>query len=290
MCSKIATDRFAHKAQSVPSELKEAEQWVLCDEHKVPLVPMVNGAVYAASSTDPTTWRSYETALAAFLDNEHFVGIGRVITADEEYVGVDLDDCLDEDGELSSWASRNLDRLGSYAETSPSMTGVKIWTKATGITRAYKKPGLEIYPKGRYFTVTGLVLGDPQPIREVGSELAAIIEEEFPKVNRSRAADYDGPERTLDLYELLERSGLEIFEEANDQNAERKYLIRCPWADEHSKSDVSGTRTGQYPNGALFFCCEHAHCARRKWREFRDYVNAIIHLGRPPRVAGGRLR
>src|SRR5215211_2664823 len=152
--------RFPHHSENVPDELKTGEYHLCCDEYKVPLIATASGACYAASSTDPETWRSYETALRAWRDNEwSFAGIGRVICAEEPYVGVDLDKCLDpETGELTEWATRILVRLDSYGEISPSQTGVKVWVKAPSIVRAYVKSRLEIYPFGRYFTVTGLTL------------------------------------------------------------------------------------------------------------------------------------
>jgi putative DNA primase/helicase len=270
----------------VPDELKLGERWVTCDEHKAPLIAIKNGACFAAKSTDPDTWRSYETALATYLENEHIAGVGRVIAAEEDYVGVDLDDCLDPDsGDLGPWARALVERLNSYAEISPSLTGVKIWIKAPEVTTAYKKPGLEIYPRGRYFTVTGLVLnGSPSTIRERSSELEAVIAEEFPKVDRDRTA-YDGPRRVLDLETFLNRASVEVYDVVSDGAAERKYRVLCPWVEEHTRGDVSGTYCGQYPDGALFFCCWHSHCSSRRWREFRRHLEAFIHLGRK-----GRLR
>ena len=54
--------------------------------------------------------------------------------------------------------------------------------------------------------------------------------------------------------------------------------------------DESGTRVGQYADGALFFRCEHAHCREiREWRQFRAECDPIVHLGRARR-ARGRLR
>jgi len=289
MNTDIAT-RFPHRPDNVPEELKIGERWVTCDEYKVPLIAIENGAVFAAKSTDPETWRSYETALKAYQENEYIAGIGRVIEADSDLVGVDLDDCINGDtGEISSWASRIIERLGSYAEVSPSLTGIKIWMRAPEITRAYKKPGLEIYPRGRYFTVTGLLLSSSETkIRESDEELRTIIEEEFPKVGRDRTP-YDGPKKVLDLYSLLERASVEILAELSDGSAERKYALRCPWVDEHSDGDETGTFVGQYADGALFFHCYHAHCGHRHWREFRHHVEATIYLGRGRR-GRGRLR
>jgi hypothetical protein len=291
MTDTFAPPRFEHYPENIPEELKIDTTWVLCDEEKVPLVATLSGAVYAASSTDPTTWRTYEDAYKAWLENEwSFVGVGRVIRAEEDLVGVDLDKCLDPGtGELTSWTKTMLERLDSYAEVSPSLTGVKVWVKARTCTRAHVKPGLEIYPKGRYFTVTGLVLGESKDIANRDEELAQIIEEEFPRVDRARTP-YDGPRRVLDLLDYLEKANIAIFAERSDGTAERVYSIRCPWAEEHTGGDESGTRVGQYADGALFFRCEHAHCRElREWRQFRAECDPVIHLGHRRR-AKGRLR
>jgi hypothetical protein len=292
MESMFTISRFPHHPENVPEELKANERWVTCDEYKVPLIALTNGACFAASSTDPATWRSYETALEAFTANEHIVGIGRVIEASEVYVGIDLDDSFNTStGELTPWAATIIERLNSYAERSPSGKGVKLWVKAPTIHRAYKKPGLEVYSKSRYFTVTGVTLSGSTPhVEERNAELESIITEEFPRVDRIRRDYYDGPTKVLDLGQLLDRANIEVFEEAHDNTASRKYAVRCPWAHEHSDGDTSGTRVGQYENGALFFRCEHAHCAHRDWRTFRHYAESLAYLGRPPRSERGRLR
>jgi len=293
MHNRITTDKFPHHPDNVPNELKAGERWVTCDEYKVPLIAIENGACFAASSTNPETWRSYETALATWQENEHITGLGRVICDDEDYVGVDLDDCVEpETGELAPWAATIVARLDSYTEVSPSLKGVKIWVRAPELTTAYKKPELEIYPARRYFTVTGLTFGTTHVIRTAGETLAAIIEEEFPKVDRGRSP-YNGPDRVLDLEEFLERANVEVFSVLSDGAAERKYRILCPWLDEHSDGDDTGTYCGQYDNGALFFACWHSHCSARRWREFRALLNPVVFLGRPSRskcVRGGRLR
>jgi hypothetical protein len=299
-----AAERFPHQPGAVPEELKADSAWLLCDESKVPLIATRSGACYAASSTDPETWRSYIDAFAAWHDNEwSFAGIGRVIRAEEDYVGVDLDECIDPvTAKLSPWAARILERLNSYSEVSPSGNGVKVWVKAPSITRAHVKPGLEIYPRSRYFTVTGdvvhgseIAISDEESLirdEEIAirdEEIAAIIAEEFPRVSCDRRP-YDGPRRVLDVLEYLERSGIEMFAERSDGSAERVYTVRCPWWGEHTDGDVSGTRVGQYASGGLFFCCEHSHCRGvREWPQFRAELDPIVYLGRKRR-AKGRLR
>lgn len=291
MIDTYTPTRFEHHPDNVPDELKTDETWVCCDENKVPLIATLSGAVYAASSTDPATWRSHEEAYEAWLENEwSYAGVGCVIRAEEGLVGVDFDKCLDpETGELTPWAAQAIDRLDSYAEVSPSGTGVKVWVKAPTITRAHVKPGLEIYPRGRYFTVTGLVLGETREIARRDEELEAIVAEEFPRVDRDRTA-YDGPKRAPDLLDYLEKANVEIFSERSDGTAERVYSIRCPWFEEHTGGDESGTRVGQYPDGATFFRCEHAHCREvREWPQFKAECDPIVYLGRCRR-AKGRLR
>jgi hypothetical protein len=292
MTETYSPPRFEYDPDGVPEELKVDEAWICCDENKVPLVANPSGAVYAASSTDPSTWRAYEQARQAWAENEwSFCGVGRVIRETEDLVGIDFDHCLDPDsGEITPWAESIIRRLDSYHEVSPSLRGIKVWVKAPTITRAHVKPGLEIYPKGRYFTVTGLALGDARFIADRGEALAAIIAEEFPKVARERTP-YDGPNRMLDLLDYLEKAQIEIYVEVNDGSAETVYGIRCPWEYEHSKeTSITATRVGRYPDGALFFRCEHAHCRDvRGWTQFRTLCDPIVYLGRP-RKATGRLR
>jgi hypothetical protein len=115
-----------------------------------------------------------------------------------------------------------------------------------------------------------------------------LIAEEFPKVDSDRTP-YGGPKRVIDLLEYLERASVEIFSELSDGAAERKYGVRCPWVDDHTDGDESGTYAGQYPDGATFFQCWHAHCASRHWQEFKAYADSIIYRGRPRRLTG-RLR
>jgi hypothetical protein len=223
--------------------------------------------------------------------NEHFTGVGRVIGADEDLVGVDLDDCLDpETGELTEHAARIAKRLATYTEISPSRRGFKLWLRAPDVVRSYKKPGLEIYSSRRYFTITGLLLpGAPWTVEERQEALQDIIAEEFPRVDRVRTGYYDGPARRIDLLGLLERASIEIFQEAYDETAEVKFDVLCPWYEEHT-TGTSGTACGQYENGALFFRCYHSHCEHRTWHDFRRYAEALAYLGRPPRRERGRVR
>jgi regulatory protein RepA len=94
---------------------------------------------------------------AETFDPARFTGLGVALGAvpGEELVlaGIDLDDIAADD-------PRTLEVLGaadSYAETSPSGAGLKVFgTGAIGTTKAQRDgAGLEIYSGARYFTVTG---------------------------------------------------------------------------------------------------------------------------------------
>jgi hypothetical protein len=106
----------------------------------------------AAKSTDPSTWTTFDDACDALILGD-FCGIGFVLG--EGLHGIDLDDCIDENG-LSPLAQEILVRVDGYAEISPSGTGLKILTR-TDLERARTDhgQGVELYLDGRYFALTG---------------------------------------------------------------------------------------------------------------------------------------
>ena len=251
----------------------------------------IAGTLRNASSTDPQTWRTLGECVAAMERYpDRYAGVGRVIAKDDPYVGVDLDDVRDpQTGKLSARAAEIVGGLDSYSEVSPSETGVKLWVRAS-LERAYKKPGFEAYPHGRYFTLTGWALSQSIPtVEERQGELEALIREEFPgpeEKPRPRR-NYGGqPGECIDLVEFVLAAGVEVLGEAADGTAERVLRIVCPWSREHTAGDRSGTRVGQYPVGALFFHCEHAHCFGRGWAEFWREVDPRI----PAKVKHCRAR
>ncbi len=148
----------------IPACLRECSQWVAWKyiqrdgkKTKAPINPVTGGL---ASSTDPSDWETFEQATEACRLDSNLAGVGFVFTADDPYCGVDLDNCIDaESGQLKSWAANFLRQLDSYAETSPSGTGVKVFIKANKPGRrcrkAYQDGEIEIYDRDRFFTVTG---------------------------------------------------------------------------------------------------------------------------------------
>ena len=272
--------RFPHYPEPVPALLKLGQVWVCCDENKVPMIADAARPPRRAKSTDSETWRSYGAALSAYEAGK-FVGIGRVIRASESLVGVDLDHCRDpETGAITPRARWILDALDSYSEVSPSGTGVKVWVIAD-LKRSRIKPGVEIYGRGRYFTVTGQILTQYSgEVEERSDALGEVVAAEFPeRGKRHRGAGGRVPGRRIDLGGFIDRWKVEVLSEVGDGDAELKFSILCPWIHEHTTAPESGTFVGQYPNGATFFHCYHSHCHGRHWPNFRRAVELHSRLG-----------
>jgi primase-polymerase (primpol)-like protein len=106
--------------------------------------------------TNPAHWSSYQDAKVSRYGD----GLGFVLNGDG-IVCIDLDHCV-QDGVLNSGAQQIMDLLPeTYVEISPSGTGLHIWGLASMESgRRLTRNGLsvEIYPAGRYITMTGNVM------------------------------------------------------------------------------------------------------------------------------------
>lgn len=157
---------------------------------KVPYSPVTTGR---AKADDPTTWGSHEQAKARAAQLPKPLGVGGIglelgdLGDGRIIAGVDLDTCQDDAGAFKPWALEVMERFGTYAETSPSGTGCKLFFLITasdfdqiahllakGGGKAFKEhggkhpPGIELYTRGRYFAVTGQHLeGTPAELRTV---------------------------------------------------------------------------------------------------------------------------
>ena len=149
---------------AIPDELKQRRQWVLWkkesrdgDSKDTKIPYQVGQTGYRASSTNPNHWGTFEQAVAVFTKTETYNGIGFVLS--DDFVGVDLDACLNEQGLPLPWAERWIDRLRStYCEISPSGNGVKAWIRGT-IPSSVATRTVELYGTKRFFTVTGRSIG-----------------------------------------------------------------------------------------------------------------------------------
>jgi primase-polymerase (primpol)-like protein len=106
-----------------------------------------------ASVTDSSHWSDYEDAAVS----PHGDGLGFVLNGDG-LVCIDLDDCV-VDGVPNAQARALIKSLPrTYVEFSPSGRGLHVWGFASlEAGRKFVRDGLkvEVYPDGRYLTVTG---------------------------------------------------------------------------------------------------------------------------------------
>lgn len=168
-------------AEIIPSAIREYDHWVCWrfEERpgkkpaKLPLNPQTGAR---ADVTESTTWASFTDA-RAYHENERTDtdGIGFVLTEDDPIVGIDLDDCRDDTGELREGAESIITQIDSYTEYSPSGTGIHVLLMGSlGETRT-RHGGVEIYENARFLTVTSdHVSGTAREIHERQEMLEAV--------------------------------------------------------------------------------------------------------------------
>lgn len=186
----------AKELDSLPCEIKTLKRWVLWKRVPVPKEPgkfskpPCNERGYCVDGTTPKDHHTLEEALKAHQTSRGKTdGIGFAFT-EEGLSGIDVDDCIDQNGNLTPEARAIVDRVDSYTELSPSGAGLHILVKGT-IPEKYRKPptpeqtkrgetighlggkrgALEAYSSGRYFTVTGHVIEGRGAIQERQTEL-----------------------------------------------------------------------------------------------------------------------
>jgi putative DNA primase/helicase len=212
------TRSAAELRRVVPSELTDLPQWVawriVVRNGKPTKVPTNVHSGRNASATDPATWASFNEAVAYHARVPDSSGIGFVFTDADPFAGIDLDHCIDESGVLKPWAAGIVERFpGAYVERSPSGTGLKLFVRGhtlhNGRRSGYPEPGaaVEMYDRGRYFTVTGDAHGAaPAMIADANGALGELGVEVFPP--KLKVARPDGTKRGLDLAddEVIERA------------------------------------------------------------------------------------
>lgn len=218
----------------IPEAMRQRDQWVLWklaqrkDGDKSTKLPFqTNGMM--ASSTGPETWASFAAVCEAYKRGGGYSGIGFVFQDDDEFCGIDLDGCRNpETGEVAQWAKEIVLSLATYAELSPSKTGVKAFIRAkspfdngrkkilaleNGVEKICDKdPAIEIYDWGRYFAVTGWRLQGPIEPEARQAELEALIAKWLPNEPITPAG-----KAAVDF-----RSDDAVFERA------RKYVAKMP--------------------------------------------------------------
>lgn len=174
--------------ERIPEELKAVNQWhcwKLSGETKIPC--QINGA--AAKSNDPETWTDFQSAVDAA---QFFSGLAFEIT--EPWTGIDLDDCIDDNG-IKAWAMPILCRFDGigFAEVSPSGTGIKILTRArkpegSRCLQKLSDGSIECYDSKRFWTITGDLYAGMDEIADGQDSVNWLIETYLSKEKKSSEA------------------------------------------------------------------------------------------------------
>lgn len=168
-----------------------------------------------AKSNTPSTWSSLDDALDAY--NKYparLSGIGYNFKGVTDVVGIDLDKCIDEGGNLLPWAAEIVSSFDTYTEVSPSGRGVRMFglgRKPGDRERGKALPGVELYDGSstRYLTVTGNHLpGTPTDVVDVTQPLTELYQRMFGAAEPAAAPPRTTPAQpvSLDDAELLARA------------------------------------------------------------------------------------
>lgn len=235
----------------VPAALRRLDQWVVWRSEPTERGP--TKAPYRAerpsaraSTREPGHWSGFQTALDAARGTPRVAGVGFVLTADDPFVGIDLDDVIDPaTGAVDPLAARAIRRLDTYTEISPSGTGVHLILEGSLAGLVGRKHGrVEVYEEGRYLTVTGAVLGTHGEVEARQAELEAFHAFAFPQrggptgaAERRNGALPAGFEdaRELSDYELLDR----MFASRHGDEIRELYEGETGRYPSHSEADLA---------------------------------------------------
>lgn len=223
-----------------------------------------------------STWADYATALAA-VQRGDADGISYVLTEADPFAAFDLDDCRHADTcSIDRWAQLFMQyALTSYAEVTPSGTGVRIWGLAEGKTLNRKftleidgKPiAAELFRRtSKVLTVTGYRLDTVHQMTNIdrvidwaviwGERRKAVAAEATQKINGNGFNGSSGCGYDIDQIELFVANG--VRDDGNRSNVFHTivgHYIGCGWGVEqiieHLQQYSSGIGSRYIAEGRL---------------------------------------
>ncbi|MGH2362542.1 MAG: primase C-terminal domain-containing protein, partial [bacterium] len=184
-------------AKTIPADLRRRKQWIVWREvpkpdGKIDKVPVDPSTGRNLDPHDRRNWMNFEPGMRHAPARG---GIGFVLTADDPYAVVDLDDALDDTGTIAlhaTYARQIVDRLDSYTEVSHSKGGLHIFVRGTLPAGRREAKGVEVYDRGRFIAMTGDVFEGRDTIHDRQTELEDIFHR-FVQPHEARGT-YEPPE------------------------------------------------------------------------------------------------
>lgn len=191
-----------------------------------------------AESDNPETWTDFDAA-CEYAKQNGGVALAYALDGTDNIACIDLDNCIDNEGNQSELAQEALSKCGkTYAEISLSGKGIHIFGKTKGCDlRSFSKDGdLEYYRSGHFIAMTGECAGYKQALSSFDTpEMTALLERKL-----ERRTEWKGIGKgveglsSMDDRELLDRA----YKSKNGDIVERLYKgedVRH----NHSNSDMS---------------------------------------------------
>lgn len=281
----------------LPTAFKTYRNWVTWQgvERKAPII---SGTFSNASSDDPSTWVSYSTALENIKNGKGYTNLGFVTNGEQtDYLtALDIDGCRNPTtGEITEWAQGILKLLpATYAEITPSKTGIRAWVKmllpdkAESVFKLAPTAGhgskvqVEVYDDRKYFTMTGdkldnaadrvASLTDETQVNNLfgllgalKSEFPAAVQTQEPKSKRTRFVTENGQLR---------------FEAVPPDPAFKELQDKVGWAPLENrlhKMEDSRFHNVELKVGNLCFCPMPQHAPRGKDIHYGAACFGVVH-------------
>jgi len=162
-----------------PKSMTERRQWITwtltSDGKKIP-----NG-----KSNDPSTWTDYES----IKDESR---IAYVFHESDPFVGIDLDNCIDENGRYNQAAMDAFEMLGTscYLERSQSEKGLHFIVRGKKPDwSACSRNGVECYEHARFWVMTGYTLQPLAEPQECQEQLEAYLDK-YLRIEQRKAVSF----------------------------------------------------------------------------------------------------
>ena len=153
----------------IPAELRARHQWVVAGTDKRPLTTAGNGA----SSTDPSTWTSFDEACSTALPKG--LHIGYMLHPSDPFTCIDLDVKETTSQEQHQRHDDIVAMFDSYTERSRGGQGRHVWITGK-IGKGARRDCVEVYSQERFIICTGDVYAD-RPIAERQQLLDVLVSE-----------------------------------------------------------------------------------------------------------------
>ncbi len=229
---------------AIPAELKAYPQWICWKwgrvkadgrREKPPVSPRTGIVTGHDAPGARTTFGEAVTAVGRY----GLGGVSFVVDQSDPFVFVDFDLCRDQGtGEITKpWVRDWLQEANTYAEVSPSGTGIRAVARGT-VPRTINTEEVEMYGADQQLTVTGHLLGWlPPEVGEAQSALTRLFSEHAGKANTNTDLKIDESEPPVRLSEyglLIWRGEKPVFKEDDPSEVDRSatlFKIGCTLAE-----------------------------------------------------------